>query len=125
MVEKTKNLKHFTSNQSREEAVKNGRKGGIKSGEVRRERKALKEELLYLLEQGNTQEKVSLALIKQALKGNVKAFEIIRDTIGEKPTDKQEITGANGEPLGIKKIYVTPEQQKEIKEHIQKMINDR
>lgn len=121
MVKKTENLKRLSSDEARE----NGRKGGIKSGVVRRERKMLKEELLYLLEQGNTQEKISLALIKQALKGNVKAFETIRDTIGEKPTDKQEITGANGEPFDIKKIYVTPQQQKEVKEHIQKMINDR
>lgn len=97
MVKKTENLKRLSSDEARE----NGRKGGIKSGEVRRERKALKEELLYLLEQGNTQEKISLALIKQALKGNVKAFETIRDTIGEKPTDKQEITGKDGAALTV------------------------
>ena len=33
------NLIPFTSNQSREEAKKNGAKGGKKSGEVRRKRK--------------------------------------------------------------------------------------
>ena len=32
------------------------------------------------------------ALIKKAANGDTKAFEVIRDTIGEKPTDKQEIT---------------------------------
>lgn len=80
------NLKPFDSNQSREEAKKNGKKGGIKSGEVRRERKLLKDELLLLLSTGNTQEKISLALIQKALKGDTKAFEIIRDTVGEKPT---------------------------------------
>lgn len=36
-----KNLKPFTSNQSREEAVKNGQKGGIASGESKRERKTI------------------------------------------------------------------------------------
>lgn len=120
MVKKTENLKPI---RSVEEAREKGKKGGIKSGEVRRERKALKDELLCLLEQGETQQKISLALIKQALKGNVKAYAMIRDTIGEKPIDKQEITGANGAPLTEKVIYKTLEEQKEVKEHIQKMIN--
>ena len=64
------------------------RQGGIASGKARRERKTLKEELLLLLEKGDTQEKISLAMIKEALDGNTKAFEVIRDTIGEKPEDK-------------------------------------
>ena len=62
---------------SESEARENGKKGGIKSGEVRRARKTLKEELLLLLESGNTQNKISLALIKKALKGDIKAFEEI------------------------------------------------
>ena len=33
----------FTSEQSREEAAKNGRKGGIASGEARRKKKTLRE----------------------------------------------------------------------------------
>lgn len=32
--------------------------------------------------------------IEQALNGNLAAFQIIRDTAGEKPVDKQEVTGA-------------------------------
>lgn len=66
------------------------RKGGIKSGEVRRARKTLKEELLLLLSQGNTQEKISLAMIEKCLKGDTKAYEVIRDTIGEKPKEQVE-----------------------------------
>lgn len=89
------NLKPFDSNQSREEAKKNGRKGGIKSGVVRRARKTLKEELLLLLESDNTQNKISLALIQKALKGNIKAFEVIRDTIGEKQSDKIKTKNTN------------------------------
>ena len=84
-----KNLKTLSPNEARE----NGKKGGKKSGAVRRERKALKEELLLLLSSGDIQERISLALIEKALSGDVRAFETIRDTIGEKPTDKQEITG--------------------------------
>lgn len=75
---------------SREEAVKNGKKGGIASGKARRERKALKEQLLLLLDNEDTQKELCTALISQAMTGNTKAFEIIRDTIGEKPIEKQE-----------------------------------
>lgn len=67
------------------------RKAGIASGKARRERKTLKEELLLLLSEGDTQEKISLSMIKEALKGNTKAFEIIRDTIGEKPKEEIEV----------------------------------
>lgn len=37
------NLTPFTSDQNREEAAKNGRKGGIASGKARRQRKTLRE----------------------------------------------------------------------------------
>jgi len=73
---------------SKEEQRKLRSKAGKKSGEVRRKRKQLREELLALLSAGNTQKNISLALIDQALNGNVKAFETIRDTIGEKPVEK-------------------------------------
>jgi hypothetical protein len=83
--------------QAGEEARELGRKGGIKSGEVRRARKTLREELSELLadtitdkngRQMQTQKAISASMIKQALSGNTKAFELIRDTIGEKPVDK-------------------------------------
>lgn len=77
-----------TNKLSKEEAKRISSNGGKKSGEVRRKRKALREELLALLSAGNTQKNISLALIDQALNGNVKAFETIRDTIGEKPVEK-------------------------------------
>jgi len=64
---------------------------------ARNKRKTLREELLMLLSgdivdrKGRTvqaQTAMSNALLKEALSGNTKAFEIIRDTIGEKPVDK-------------------------------------
>lgn len=58
-------------------------------------RKTLKEELLVLLSQGNTQEKISLSLIQEALSGNTKAFEVIRDTIGEKPKENVDVNVGN------------------------------
>ena len=66
-------------------------KAGKASVEARRRRKTLKEELELLLEKmedGQTnQERMSISLFKEAIKGNTKAFEIIRDTVGEKPKD--------------------------------------
>ena len=87
------NLKPFTSDQSREKAAENGRKGGIASGESKRRRKTLKEELLLMLENEDVQRSVAAALINEATEGNnagsvARAFETIRDTIGEKPVDK-------------------------------------
>jgi hypothetical protein len=64
--------------------------GGIASGESRRARKTLKEELLLLLSEGDTQKSVTVALLQKAMDGDVKAFEVLRDTIGEKPVDKVE-----------------------------------
>ena len=68
------------------------RKGAIASNKKQAARKTLKEELLLLLSQGNTQEKISLSLIQEAVNGNTKAFEVIRDTIGEKPKDDIDVT---------------------------------
>jgi hypothetical protein len=56
----TDNLKPV---QSKEEARERGRAGGIASGIARRERKTLREELTALLEKGDTQKTISLALI--------------------------------------------------------------
>lgn len=75
------------------EAREKGKNGGIASGKARRERKTLKEELITLLETGDNQLRLSVALLTSALDGNVKAFEVIRDTIGEKP--KEEISIEN------------------------------
>ena len=100
-----KNLIPFSSDQSRDEAAKNGRKGGKKSGETRRRRKTLREDLLALLktvretpegEEKTLQDGILAALIMKALSGDVKAFEVIRDTIGEKPVDKVAQTDGEG-----------------------------
>ena len=83
---------------SEDEVRELGKKGGIASGKARRERKTLKEELLMLLENEDVQNKISLALIERAMTfdnmGN-KAFEVIRDTIGEKPVDALKLGNEN------------------------------
>lgn len=53
-------------------------------------RKTLKEELLLLLESGDTQKNMTLSLLAKALDGDIKAYEVIRDTLGEKPKEKIE-----------------------------------
>lgn len=104
----------FTSDQSPEEASKNGRKGGIKSGEARRRKKEMRERLEILLSMPITSGKnadiesiksfgalkgknitvedaVLVAMIQKALKGDVSASNFIRDTSGQKVAEKVEI----------------------------------
>ena len=115
LVANEQNLVPFTSEQNREEAAKNGRKGGIASGEARRQRKTFKEVFNILLAgelspelAGALNEKssalgidtsnftvedyIGLAQVVKAVSGDTTAFTTIRDTIGEKPADKQVLT---------------------------------
>ena len=104
-----KNLKPVTK-RTKNEAREISKKGGIKSGESRRERKKLKEELLLLLSEGDNNRRMSIAIFERALNGDTKAFEVIRDTIGEKP--KEQIENTNIEMSYedyIKKIEDTDE----------------
>lgn len=84
---------------TKREARERGKAGGLKSGQVRAQRKTLKEELLILLSEGNAQKRISTALIEQAEKGNTKAYEIIRDTIEEKPRQNINISGEVNNPF--------------------------
>ena len=78
--------------QAGEKAREAGRKGGKKSGEVKRARKTLREEFELLLSGDitdkngktmNAQTAMSTAMLKEALKGNVRAYLAIRETLGE------------------------------------------
>ena len=97
------NLIPFTSEQSQEEAKKNGSKGGIASGKARRERKMMREDAQMFLEMPlnagqledveylaevkgkniTVQQAILLAMIKKAMKGDVRASEYVRDTAGQ------------------------------------------
>lgn len=81
------NLKPI-KNLSSEEAKKRGSIGGKKSAEVRRARSTFNKSLIEALEKSGTQDSIVQAIIKEAKKGNIKAFEVIRDTIGEKPIEQ-------------------------------------
>ena len=81
-------LNERTKSQQREIASK----GGKASVEAKRKRKTLKEELLLMLEDEEVQKSVAVALIQEAQSGNVKAFGMLRDTIGEAPVEKVQTT---------------------------------
>ena len=75
-------------------------KGGKRSAEVRREKRELRKALEILMEQeitdkkGNSRtgtEAMALAVFQKALKGDIKAFEVVRDTVGQKPVEKVQV----------------------------------
>ena len=90
------------------------KKGGKASGEARRMKRTLREQLEMLLslpvkdeatkgfieslgvdpETIDNATAITLSMYQEALKGNTKAFELIRDTLGEKPSDKLQIEEA-------------------------------
>lgn len=80
---------------SASEARERGAKGGKASGEARREKKLFQQAVLAALEaKGESGNSVLVDLIaaqvKKAMKGDTRAFEVLRDTSGEKPADKVE-----------------------------------
>lgn len=93
MVANKQNLKKISST---EQARALGSKGGKKTQEKYRARKTLREELLALLSNGGAQERMSLALYEKACSGDTKAFEVIRDTIGEKPKEVKDVNLSGG-----------------------------
>ena len=89
------NLRPCEYHLSREEA----KKGGKASVEARRRKKDLRLALESLLEknfkdkEGNSltgTEAITAKLFEQAMKGNVKAFETIRATVGQDPVQRIE-----------------------------------
>ena len=86
------NLRPGEYHLSKEEA----KKGGLASAEARRKKRDLRMALELLLEreikQGNEvitgAQALSARLYKEALQGNVRAFEVLRDTVGQKPVEK-------------------------------------
>lgn len=80
-----------------EEQREIARQGGIASGEARRRKRDLRQALEALLEKefkgkdGITltgAEAIALKQMEKALKGDTKAFEVVRDTAGQKPVEK-------------------------------------
>ena len=106
------NLRPPFGERSPTEAREYGQIGGINSGIVRRQKSAAKDWALFALgmkrkvsdktkqqleEMGIDPDDITthaLAMVKiadMAISGNLKAYEILRDTAGEKPTDNSNI----------------------------------
>lgn len=90
------NLKTPTPKEARER----GKKGGIASGEARRKKRDLKRALEVLLEKDiiakdgtvvSGAEAIVAQQFKKAMKGDTKAFEVIRDTAGQKPIERMVV----------------------------------
>lgn len=89
-------------------------KGGIASGKARREKRLIKDNIELLLSlpiknsktkeqlkqlgiddtEMNNQMAMVIAMYQKAIKGDVQAFNTLRDTIGQKPIEKTEISKA-------------------------------
>ncbi|MEE0815502.1 MAG: hypothetical protein U0M13_07550, partial [Desulfovibrio fairfieldensis] len=91
MAGRKENLK---SPRSTEEARERGRKGGVASGQARRKKRALREYLEARLEimtgDVSTAEAITAALVDKALSGDMRAYETIRDTLGQNPRQMVE-----------------------------------
>ena len=97
-----KNLRPFTSGQSRDKAVRNGRKGGVASGKRRRDKRELYKTLQDLLARPMTDamgnpvtspvtgkpmsiiETLATTIIQKAVKGSPQHIRLILDVMGWK-----------------------------------------
>jgi len=100
---------------STDEARSMGKKGGIASGKARREKKMFRETLETILfmpmktgesmdvekiqnfasikgQNISVQEAIMIAQVQKAMKGDTRAAEYIRDTVGQKPTDNMNMS---------------------------------
>ena len=105
-----------------EEAKQKGSAGGKKSGEVRKQRKAMKEQMELLLslpvkseehkafmetigvdiENMDNQMMLMVSIFNKAMNGDLEAAKFCRDTVGEKPSDKVEQSGEVNSIVTIK-----------------------
>lgn len=106
--------KNEFSRMTPEQRAEYGRQGGIKSGETKRRKKAMRETLDVLLslplksgkyadietvknfaalkgKNISTQEAMLISMMQRAMKGDVKAAEFIRDTVGQKPVENMNM----------------------------------
>lgn len=120
------NLKSL-ADRTTEEKREIGTKGGKASGEARRRKRDLKLAMQALLEADvkdkrtgevmSGAEAIALAQYRKAMKGDAKAFELVRDTSGQKPVEKVEQVNIDGEYLDkvneLKAFFNGEEQQRD------------
>ena len=99
-----------------------GRMGGIKSGETKRKKKAMRETLEVLLDMPlkagkrvdvedvqnfaklkgkniTMQDAILITMMQNAMRGDVRAAEFVRDTAGQKPKTETELSGSMFVPI--------------------------
>ena len=123
-----KNLKK-NSERTPSELREMTRKGGIKSGEARRNKKTMREALEMLMfdvevdeaakdklrgagiseKDFNNQMLITLGLMKKAREGDVQAYNAICAMIGEKPAEKMELGGNMCSKLQVVHISKSPD----------------
>lgn len=104
-------IEEVNSNRTREQHSEDSRKAGIASGKARREKKLIKDNIELLLSlpiksnktkeqlkalgiddnEMNNQMAMVIAMYQKALKGDVQAFNTLRDTIGQGVTNKVSV----------------------------------
>ncbi len=100
---------------TKSEARSRGKKGGIASGKARREKKLFRETLESILmmpmkngegmgvediqnfasikgQNISVQEAILIAQVQKAMKGDTRAAEYVRDSIGQKPTENMNMS---------------------------------
>lgn len=86
----------------------NASKAGKASGEARRKKRDLRQAIEILLEtdmkgkNGEVKsgaEAIAIAQFQKALKGDTRAFEVIRDTAGQKPIEKIQVAEVDADVL--------------------------
>ena len=122
--ENSRNIQNLKPCRTTEEARERGRKGAIAAQKTRKKRKQLKELALAILNNGiqddaqiekireqlpelNRQDVTwGLALLlkqfEKAKDGDPKAFEILRDSSGQKPVEQQEIGFSNTDRIEVR-----------------------
>lgn len=97
------------SKRTKEEQREIAKKGGRASGAARRRKKDLAQALQILLDKKYPQydksgkmtgkitgtEAISAKLFQKALNGDIRAFETLRDTVGQKPVEKVMVAQVN------------------------------
>lgn len=121
-----KNLKPF-SERTLAERRELGKKGAEKTNQIKAERKTLAELMKVALslpnvETGEINEiAITNAIINKAAKGDVSAYQTIRDTIGEKPENKIKLDGG----VEVQKVFIEAKKQKAAENHIKDFIDDK
>lgn len=119
-----KNLKPF-SERTQAERRELGKKGAEKTNKLKAERKTLADLMKIALSMPNVETgeineiAITNAIINKAAKGDVSAYQTIRDTIGEKPENKIKLDGG----VEVQKVFVDKATKQAANKHIDDFID--